>query len=303
MADSGSPSTFSLARFLSQETESALTEDDDEDEINAYVSSIEDEEYLQILLNKERDHNDIRSPVDDWIKVARSEAIQWIINTRAFFRLRFHTAYLSVIYIDRFLSRGLIGNGKHWAIRLLSVACLSLAAKMAELKSPALSEFPTEEYNFENSSIQRMELLVSSTLDWRMHSITPFDFINCFISCICNESPNKQSVFLTTQILLATTKDINFVGHLSSTIAMAATLMVIDQSLTKESLVIKLKTTWLNRFLDHEDVYTCYCRILELEPVKVDVPKPNLATSLENRPVGTKRKRLAFNESEKKQLP
>ncbi|KAL7596134.1 cyclin-D5-3 [Lactuca sativa] len=301
MADSGSRSTFSLERFLSQDT--ALAEDEDEDELNEYESSTQDEEYLRILLDRERDRNHIRSPVDDWIKVARSEAIQWIINTRAFFRLRFHTAYLSVIYIDRFLSKGLITSDKNWAIRLLSVACLSLAAKMTELKAPALSDFPADEYNFESNTIHRMELLVSTTLDWRMHSITPFNFISCFIPCFCNESSNREFVSLTTQILLATTKDINFVGYRSSTIAMAATLMVIDQNLTKESLEMKLKSTWLNRFLDHGDVYNCYCLILELEPVKVTVSKADLATGLENLPAGTKRKRLAFNECEKKQLP
>lgn len=97
-------------------------------------------------------------------------------------------------------------SDKNWAIRLLSVACLSLAAKMTELKAPALSDFPADEYNFESNTIHRMELLVSTTLDWRMHSITPFNFISCFIPCFCNESSNREFVSLTTQILLATTK-------------------------------------------------------------------------------------------------
>ncbi|KAL4566228.1 hypothetical protein LXL04_030340 [Taraxacum kok-saghyz] len=305
MAGSGSCSTFSLSRFVSLETETALAEDDDEDEVNAYVPSVEDEEYLQILLNKERDGYHIRPPVDDGHKVARSEAIQWIINIRALFRFRFRTAYLSVIYIDRFLSQGPIPSDKPWAIRLLPIACLSLAAKMVESKTPALSQYPAEEYKFESTTIRRMELLLSSALDWRMHSTTPFDYIYFFISRFRHESPNSRFLSLTTQIILATTKGkflnisiphINFVEHRSSTIAMAATLMVTDQKLTKESLEIKLKTAGLNRFLDHEDVYTCYCRILELEPVKVTRFKPILVTSLENRPVGTKRKRLDFKE-------
>ena len=95
---------------------------------------------------------------------------------------------------------------KHWAIRLLSVACLSLAAKMEDRKTPALTDFPTDEYNFGSSSIQKMELLVLTILDWRMHSITPFDFIHCFISCFCTESSKRHLVSQTTQILFATIK-------------------------------------------------------------------------------------------------
>ncbi|KAI3673017.1 hypothetical protein L6452_39125 [Arctium lappa] len=296
MADSGSRPTFSLSGFLSLQTETGVADDDEDDEDE---TSIEDEGYFQMLLEKEIDRSHIQSRVDDWIISARSEAIQWIINTRAFFRLRFSTAYLSVTYIDRFLSKGLIDSDKHWVIRLLSVACLSLAAKMENRIAPALSNYPTDVYNFESSVILRMELLVLTALDWRMHSITPFDFIHCFISCFCAEYSKRHFVSQTTQILFATIKDTKIMGHRSSTVAMAATLMAMDQNLTRESLEIKLKTTRLNWLFDHENVYTCYSQMLELKPLEVNVSRPDLAKSFENPTVGAKRKRLAFDECEK----
>ncbi|KAJ9567217.1 hypothetical protein OSB04_003183 [Centaurea solstitialis] len=287
MADSGS-----LSGFLSLQTETvglADADDEDEDEEeedeenNVHESSlIEDEGYLRMLLDKETDRSRVRSHSSDWIKSARSEAIQWIIDRRSFLRLRFRTAYLSVTYFDRFLSTGLIDRDKHWAIRLLSVACLSLAAKMEDRTPPALTDFPTNEYNFESSSIQKMELLVLTALDWRMHSITPFDFIHCFISCFATESSKRHFIM----------------EHRSSTIAMAATLMAMDRNLTTESLEIKLKTSRLYPLFDHEDVHTCYSRMLELKPVEVSVLRTDLATSSENPRVGVKRKRLVF-ESEK----
>jgi cyclin D1/2/4 len=40
---------------------------------------------------------------------------------------------------------------------------------------------------FEARTIQRMELLVLSTLDWRMHAITPFSFIDYFLGKIIND--------------------------------------------------------------------------------------------------------------------
>lgn len=92
---------------------------------------------------------------------------------------------------------------KLWAIRLLSVACLSLAAKMEELKVPMLSEFPLQDYNFGSKVIQRMELLVLSTLEWRMCSISPFDFLHFFITKLCKESPPSNIVSTAVEIILA----------------------------------------------------------------------------------------------------
>lgn len=67
------------------------------------------------------------------------------------------------------------------------MACLSLAAKMEECKVPLLTEFPVEDYNFEGKVIQRMELLVLNTLEWKMSSITPLDYLSYFISKFCKQ--------------------------------------------------------------------------------------------------------------------
>lgn len=83
-----------------------------------------------------------------------------------------------------------VQSEKCWAFRLLSVACLSLAAKMEECDVPSLSEFPSQDFNFESKVIQRMELLVLSTLDWKMNFTTPFAFLPYFISKFSNnQSP------------------------------------------------------------------------------------------------------------------
>jgi cyclin D5 len=72
-----------------------------------------------------------------------------------------------------------------WAARLLAVACVSLAAKMEEYRAPALPELcggGDDEYEFSCVSIRRMELLVLSTLGWRMCGVTPFDYLPCLSS-------------------------------------------------------------------------------------------------------------------------
>ena len=70
-----------------------------------------------------------------------------------------------------------------WAARLLSMACVSVAAKMEEYRAPALSELDAGDgYDFCSASVRRMELLVLSTLGWRMAAVTPFDYLPCFSS-------------------------------------------------------------------------------------------------------------------------
>jgi cyclin D5 len=102
----------------------------------------------------------------------------------------------------------LLQEGKLWAIRLLSVACLSLAAKMEERKVPPLSEFPVEDYCFGNKVIQRMELLVLNTLEWRMNSITPFAYLHYFIHKTCGESTPKETVSRAVELIVAMIKGI-----------------------------------------------------------------------------------------------
>lgn len=72
------------------------------------------------------------------------------------------------------------------------MACLSLAVKMEERKIPALTEFQMGDYIFESWAIQRMEILVLSTLEWRMSSVTPFAYLTYFISKFTDESRPKS---------------------------------------------------------------------------------------------------------------
>lgn len=108
-------------------------------------------------------------------------------------------------YLIHFNSLPFMQSEKHWAIRLLSVACLSLAAKMEEYTVPGLSQFQLEDYCFESKVIQRMELLVLTTLEWDMAIITPFAFLPYFIPKLCKESPPNHILSKTTMQLIFTT--------------------------------------------------------------------------------------------------
>ncbi|KAK9271361.1 hypothetical protein L1049_026951 [Liquidambar formosana] len=303
-----SHSSLSLPSLLCQESETCLDEETFIN-INKYCVS---QDYVEMLLHREisfgykRQEEEESLEIGNWVKCARLKAITWTLETRTVLGFRFQTAYLSMTYFDRFLSRRTINSEKTWAFRLLSVACLSLAAKMEECKVPALSEFRVEEFNFESKVIQRMELLVLNTLEWRMCSITPAAFIHYFITKFIKERPPNNVVSRTVDIILAIMKDINLMDHRPSIIAAAATLVALDQRLTRNELECKMNAISSCRFLEIEDLYSCYSLMQELDIVKLQIPSPDLSPThlgrndvIENSSitcaVSTKRKRLTFS--------
>ncbi|XP_057448418.1 cyclin-D1-1-like isoform X2 [Lotus japonicus] len=147
-------------------------------------------------------------------------------------------------YLSRFQSRSLDAAAREesvawilkqtngWPMHLLSVACLSLAAKMEESLVPSLVDIQVEgaKYIFEPRTIQRMELLVLGILDWRLRSITPFCFLSYFACKL--DSTGTFSGFLisrATQIILSNIREISFLAYWPSCIAAAATLYAANE--------------------------------------------------------------------------
>ncbi|KAL0343500.1 UNVERIFIED_CONTAM: Cyclin-D5-3 [Sesamum angustifolium] len=251
----------SLPSLLCREDESCLNEQyHRKDEHLGFCSVSEsDSEYIEMLIQKEAAFQSTAdSPSEkserSWLKCARGDAVKWILETRALFGFHFRTAYLSLIYFDRFFSRRLIDDGKLWAIRLLSVACLSLAAKMEECEVPALSEYRVEEYNFKGNVIQRMELLVLNTLEWKMSCATPFAYLNYFTAKFCGEFRHKELV-TSSRISLG---KINVVEQRPSIIAAAAVLAAYDYQLTRKRLEIKMNAVPSWGSLEKEHALSCY---------------------------------------------
>lgn len=110
-------------------------------------------------------------------------------------------------------------------MQLLSVACLSLAAKMEETCVPLLLDFQLFEprFVFESRTVRRMELLVMASLKWRMRAVTPFDFVDCFVREI-SASDFHRLFARASDLILNTHRVIDFLEYRSSTIAAAAVL-------------------------------------------------------------------------------
>ncbi|CAI9766862.1 unnamed protein product [Fraxinus pennsylvanica] len=276
---------FSLSDLLCEENESCLNERGIKD--LGSVSEFDDE-YIQLLIQRESifqsDGNGFSIESEgNWLKCARLEATKWILETRAFFGFQFHTAYLSIIYLDIFFSRRSIDDPKLWAIRLLSVACLSVAAKMEECIVPALPEYHVDEFNFEGNAIKKMELLVLSTLKWKMSLITPFAYLDYFSAKFCGELRCEELLKRAVELIMAVIKEINVGEYRPSIIAAAAVLASYDYALMEKDVEIKMNVIPSWESLEKEDMISCYNLLRKFRFVNFNTPNsvicPNLSSS------------------------
>ncbi|KAJ7952762.1 Cyclin [Quillaja saponaria] len=286
MGNSDSDSLFSLSSLLCQEDQASLLKEDGDGNkgvnlIHPCLMSENEDEYIENLFKRETDFGseNCSSTTRSWLKSSRLDAIEWILNTRATFGFQFHTVYLSVTYFDRFLSRRSIDEGKLWAVRLLSVACLSLAAKMEEFNAPALSEYAVEDFYFENKVIQRMELLVLSALEWKMGLVTPFAYLHPFIKKICGETKTEEAILSkAAELVVAVIKEINLMDNRPSIIASAAVLVAFDGQLTKKTVELRINviSSWGSQesvsslFMFVNDSCSVYTLIIQFNSLRTE---------------------------------
>ncbi|KAK8626878.1 hypothetical protein V6N13_134508 [Hibiscus sabdariffa] len=165
---------------------------------------------------------------------ARREAVEWMLRVNDRYGFTTLTAVLSVNYLDRFLSRGgfRFQSDKPWLIQLAAVTCLSLAAKVEETHVPLLVDLQVEgtRYVFEAKTIQRMELLVLSTLQWKMHPITPLSFLDHIIRRLgLKNHLHWEFLKRCEHLLLSVISDSRSVLYLPSVLATATMMNIIDQ--------------------------------------------------------------------------
>ncbi|OEL24018.1 Cyclin-D4-2 [Dichanthelium oligosanthes] len=163
----------------------------------------------------------------------RREAVDWIWKVYTYYNFGPVTAYLAVNYLDRFLSRYELPEGKDWMTQLLSVACLSLAAKMEESSVPQSLDLQVgdAQYVFEAKTIQRMELLVLSTLNWRMQAVTPFSYLDYFLNKFNRGIPAPRSwLYQSAELILCVARGTGCIGFRPSEIAAAVAAAMVGEA-------------------------------------------------------------------------
>ncbi|KAK4381394.1 Cyclin-D3-3 [Sesamum angolense] len=189
-------------------------------------------EELSSLLNKEQE-NELYDGLQESpsLAMARSEAVEWMLKVTGHYSFSALTAVLAVNYLDRFLHSFQSHREKPWMTQLAAVACLSLAAKVEETQVPLLLDLQVEEskYVFESKTLQRMEILILSTLQWRMNPVTPLSFLDYIArrlglkSHLCREFLRRCEC-----LLLSLVSDYRFMSYLPSALATATMLYVVS---------------------------------------------------------------------------
>ncbi|CAL0316333.1 unnamed protein product [Lupinus luteus] len=259
-----------------------------------------DEESITTLLETESDH----VPEKDYLHrcrqrlvnmTARLDAVNWILKVHAYYQFHPVTAFLSINYLDRFLSRTslpvmkiqkliifylyihkimklFLQRENGWVFQLVSVACLSIAAKMEEPEVPLLMDLQLFEpkFMFQPKTIQRMELWVMNNLNWKLHSVTPFDYLHYFITNLPSSSETrargmKRLFFTASDLIISTTRVIEFLGFAPSTIAAAAvicsTAIVLGDAPLPHSFhhrVNEEMVKWCEQLMEEHVVDTCH---------------------------------------------
>ncbi|XP_010279525.1 PREDICTED: cyclin-D4-1-like [Nelumbo nucifera] len=248
---------------------------DQQEQLFSFDDSAVDDTRVLLLLQKEEE----MVPKEDYLTrlhsgdldvSARNDSVDWIYKVHSHYNFEPLTACLSVNYLDRFLSQyELPRGGKAWMVSLLSVACLALAAKMEETDCPQPIDLQVIEGKpvFEARTIQRMELMLLSVLKWRTNAVTPLSFIEYFLCKLKDpEHPNPKSlIFRSVELILITTKGVEFLEFRPSEIALAVAISVVGESQTIDfERAFDSCSSFSSSHLNKESVFKCYELVQEI---------------------------------------
>ncbi|KAJ3693292.1 hypothetical protein LUZ60_008772 [Juncus effusus] len=235
--------------------EERLEEFLEEDGRTTTMSSLSVEEreallyHLSSLSSKETETNPsshYTTPHSYLISGARAEIVTWVALAVAKHGFNTQTFLLAVNYLDRCFLNGTLQlqADKPWMGKLVSLACLSLAAKVEETRVPLLldlqlavvetAEADTTSTNgmngfvFEAKTVRRMELLVLSALQWRLNPVTALSFVQILFSLLCGENKGANVTARCEASLVSVLADWRWVKYKPSIWAAAALLHALE---------------------------------------------------------------------------
>lgn len=193
----------------------------------------EEEEQLNALFSKEEKtiFNEGDLGANKSLMEARREALEWMIRVNSHHNFSPMTLVLGVNYFDRFMLSFGYQREKPWMTHLAAVACLSLASKVEETCVPLLLDFQVEHTQiYEAKVIQRMELLVLSTLEWKMNVVTPLSYFGYLIRKLMLKKQFHWKILCRCEsLILSAILDPRFLCYVPSVLASATMLQTLKE--------------------------------------------------------------------------
>ncbi|RWV98801.1 hypothetical protein GW17_00038332 [Ensete ventricosum] len=204
--------------------------------------------HLRIAETKKRPSTDFMEKIQKDINASmRSILIDWLVEVAEEYRLVPDTLYLTVNYIDRYLSGNEINRQR---LQLLGVSCMLIAAKYEEICAPQVEEFCyiTDNTYFKDEVLQ-MEADVLKYLKYEMTAPTVKCFLRRFIRAAqgSDEVPALQLEFLASYVAEISLLEYSLLCYAPSLVASSAIFLA-------KFILQPAKRPW-NATLDH---YTSY---------------------------------------------
>ncbi|KAF0917538.1 hypothetical protein E2562_020915 [Oryza meyeriana var. granulata] len=152
----------------------------------------------------------------------RAILIDWLVEVAEEYRLVPDTLYLTVNYIDRYLSGNEINRQR---LQLLGVACMLIAAKYEEICAPQVEEFCyiTDNTYFRDEVLE-MEASVLNYLKFEMTAPTAKCFLRRFVRVaqVSDEDPALHLEFLANYVAELSLLEYNLLSYPPSLVAASA---------------------------------------------------------------------------------
>ncbi|KAJ0989424.1 hypothetical protein J5N97_007780 [Dioscorea zingiberensis] len=176
--------------------------------------------HLRIAETKKRPSMDFMEKIQKDINASmRSILIDWLVEVAEEYRLVPDTLYLTVNYIDRYLSTNEVNRQR---LQLLGVACMLIASKYEEICAPQVEEFCyiTDNTYFKDEVLQ-MEAAVLKHLKFEMTAPTAKCFLRRFVRAAqaCDEVSHLQLEFLADYLAELSLLEYNFLCYSPSLVA------------------------------------------------------------------------------------
>ncbi|XP_047323314.1 putative cyclin-A3-1 [Impatiens glandulifera] len=155
------------------------TKFDDSQMCDGYVTDI----YVY-LHNMEKEAK--RRPLQDYIEKVQKDVtanmrgvlVDWLVEVAEEYKLQSDTLYLSISYIDKFLSTNPINKKR---LQLLGVSSMLIASKFEEIKPPTVDDFCyITDYTYRKEDVVKMEADILKSLKFEVSSPTILTFLRRF---------------------------------------------------------------------------------------------------------------------------
>ncbi|KAG6406628.1 hypothetical protein SASPL_134234 [Salvia splendens] len=203
-----------------------------------YLRSVEVEAKRRPLSNY------IEKVQDDINPVMRAILVDWLVEVAEEYKLVSDTLYLTVNYIDRYLSAHKVSRSK---LQLLGVSCMLVAAKYEEISPPNIEDFCyITDNTYTKEEVAQMEREVFRFLDFEQGGPTTKTFLRIFTKA-AQETPMFSDVefdFLCCYVAELSLLDYGCARYIPSMVAASAIFLgrIILQPKVQWTLALQRRT-------------------------------------------------------------